>query len=189
MKIQVTTTIDNMTKKITEGAKTIKGKALKIYDYVRELPYDTFGVVSENIDDLFSPERPLTCYGKTIAQASMFEAAKIPWRIELSKCSADSLGKTIEAVSGSNPLVLKMYKNFPGLFNGKEMIHSTVQAKVDGKWQRMDSTIPHYICEKIKDPVKRGKCLTTDNVSAMHDCNVLGFVDSIPEKLVRKSVV
>lgn len=184
MNVHVTDTVDSITKRIVSGASNVKEKALKIYDYVRELPYDVFGNIGSNIDDLFTSGSPLTCYGKAIAHASMLEAAGIPWRIELSKCSAASLKKTIEAVSEKNPLVMKAFNMFPGLFNGKEMVHATVQANVDGNWKRMDSTIPHEVCSKIKDAEKREKCLSFDNVSAMHDCNTLGNVKSIPEKLI-----
>lgn len=185
MKVKITDNISSLTGKVIEDARTAREKAGKVWIHVRDLPYSVFGVTGDDPDELIRVDNPLTCYGKSILQASMLESAGVPWRFELSMCPSHAVEDTIRSIGDENPLIVKAYEKFPGLFEGRELMHTTVQAKIDGQWKRMDSTIPHNVCNKIRDGQKREKCKSMDNVSAMHDCRVIGSTKFLPERIIR----
>ena len=184
VKAVVTSKIAGLTDKIMQGSPTTRDKALAIWRHVRSMPYDVFGVTRDDPDTLADGADPMTCYGKSIVQASMLESAKIPWRFEISSCPSHAVEHTIRAMTNSNPLVVKMFDNFRGLFTGKSLVHTAVEANIDGKWTRMDSTIPEDVCNRIKDPGKREKCLSLDNVTAMHECKTVGHALFLPKNIV-----
>jgi len=183
VKAFVTTKIADLTGKIVQGSTTAREKSMAIWEHVRSLPYDVFGITNDDPDSLSSGE-PITCYGKSIVQASMLEAAKIPWRFELSSCPSTAIESTVRAMADSNPFIVKVFDNFRGLITGKSLTHATVEANIDGTWTRMDSTIPADVCNRMKDPGKRKKCLSLDNVTAVHECTPIGHALSLPINVV-----
>jgi hypothetical protein len=184
MKVSVTDAVSRLTGIVTKNAVNARDKAMSVWKHVRDIPYDVFGVTTRNPDEMIA-KNALTCYGKSIVQASMLEAAGIPWRFEFSMCPSHAIEHTIRSLSDSNPLLLKAFESLPGMFKGKELFHSTIQANIDDKWTRMDSTIPESVCNKIQDPEKRDNCLTLDNVSAVHECHVIGHGKDIPDAPIR----
>lgn len=184
MKSAVTTKIADLTDKIVQGSTNVRDKAMAIWKHVRSMPYDVFGITKDDVDALINSVNPLTCYGKSIVQASMLEKAGVPWRFELSNCPSTAVEHTIRAMTDSNPVVVKLFDNFRELFVGKSLMHSAVEANIDGTWTRMDSTIPEDVCNRIADPAKREKCLSLDNVTAVHECKTLGHATSLPRNVV-----
>ena len=150
---------------------------------MKEIPYDVFGFTSSNVDDLVGVNA-LTCYGKAFLQAALLESEGLDWRFEYSKCPSDSIEETIKSMSDTNPLLNKIYDVFPNLFKNKTLMHTTVQVKVDDDWQRMDSTIPSNVCDKIKNDEKRERCQSLDNVTSVHECNVIGHGKNMPRKAI-----
>jgi transglutaminase-like putative cysteine protease len=184
MKSLVTARIAGLTDKIVQGSTSARDKALAIWKHVRAMPYDVFGITKDDVDALASSPDPLTCYGKSLVQSSMLESAGIPWRFELSNCPSTAVEHTVRAMTGSNPLVVKLFDNFRSLFAGQSLMHSAVEANIDGTWTRMDSTIPEDVCKRMADPAKREKCLSLDNVTAVHECKTIGHDVSLPRQVV-----
>ena len=184
MKSLVTTKIAGLTDKIVQGSTNAREKATAIWKHVRSLPYDVFGITKDDVDALVGSPDPLTCYGKSLVQASMLESAGIPWRFELSNCPSAAVEHTIRAMTDSNPIVVKLFDNFRSLFAGRSLMHSAVEANLDGAWTRMDSTIPEDVCNKIANPEKREKCLSLDNVTAVHECKTMGHDVALPRQTV-----
>lgn len=183
MKARVTENFRSLSDKLTGNLSSVKDKAFTIYEHVKSIPYSTFAVVDKNIDKLLDGN-PLTCYGKALVQATLLEASNVPWRFEISSCPSHAVEETIKLLSDDNPIIMKLFKNFPGLFEGKRLMHTTVQAKIGDEWKRMDSTIPKSVCNKIKNEEKRKQCFSTDNVSAIHQCDLIGYSHEIPRKIV-----
>lgn len=183
MKVKTTDAVSSLSGKISGLAGNAKDKAVAIWEHVREIPYDVFSITPDSIDTLLK-ENVMTCYGKSFLQAALLESEGIPWRFEYSMCPSHAIEQTIKAMEDRSPLLSKLFDNAPSLFKDKSLLHTSVQVNVDGKWERMDSTIPRSVCDKIKDPVKREKCHSIDNVTAIHECKIIGHGMDLPRKAV-----
>jgi transglutaminase-like putative cysteine protease len=113
MRPSVTRNVSSITGRIAGKMDSLVDKSTKIWEYVRDLPYDIFGITTSNIDSL-TDGKPLTCYGKSLLQASMLESAGIPWRFEISSCPSHNVGETICGIG--NLLVTTLFNKFPGMF-------------------------------------------------------------------------
>lgn len=184
MKVMVTDAISRLSGKVSGFATDAKEKATAIWEHVREIPYNVFSVTPERVEDLVD-KSVLTCYGKAFLQAALLESEHIPWRFEYSMCPSTAIEDTVKAMEEQSPLLSKIYDTFPSVFKGKSLLHTAVQVNVDGDWKRMDSTIPKNVCDKIADPAKREKCQSFDNVTAVHECEVVGHGTEMPRKTVK----
>ena len=184
MKAAVTSSVKELSRKITSTAKDYKEMTDRIWKHVRSIPYDLFSMTSSSIDETIK-QKGLTCYGKALLQASLLESEGIPWRFEISRCPATHVAETIRVLGEKNPVISKLYEKFRGMIGGNELIHAAVQVNTDGEWKLMDTTLDPEICGKIKDPEKMKKCLSTDNVTAVHGCRVIGHEKELPETVVK----
>jgi hypothetical protein len=184
MKAAVTSSVKELSRKITSTAKDYKEKTERIWHHVRSIPYELFSITSSDIDETIK-QKGLTCYGKALLQASLLESEGIPWRFEISKCPATHVGETIQVLGEKNPVISKLYEKFRGMIGGNELIHTSVQVNVDGSWKLMDTTLDPEICGKIKDPAKRDRCFSTDNVTAVHGCRIIGHEKELPEAIIK----
>ncbi len=183
MQAMVTERIAGIASSITGQMHGVKDKSTAIWDHVRSIPYDLFSVTSRDVDDLVG--KPLTCYGKALLQASLLEAEKIPWQFEISMCPSTRVEETVNALGEKEPSIKMLFSNFRNIIKGSEMFHTAVQVKGnDGNWMRMDSTIPPDVCNKMKDPENKEKCLSMDNITAVHKCRVIGHGREIPAMAV-----
>lgn len=183
MKVKVTDAISHLAERVSGVASDAKGKAQAIWEHVREIPYNVFSITPDKVEELVN-ESVMTCYGKAFLQAALLESEGIDWRFEYSMCPSRAIEQTIKAMEDTSPLLSKIYESFPSVFKDKSLLHTAVQVNVDGKWNLMDSTIPKSVCDKISDPTKREKCYSFDNVTAIHECNVIGHGKDMPRKAV-----
>ncbi len=174
--------LKSLANKITENASSAMDKSVRVWNFMKNIPYDIVGTGTTDPSKLLD-KKSLDCAGKALLQSDLLTLSGIKNRIELLECPASTMKATMKTILKDNPSLLKVTEKLSGMFKNMEMTHVAVQSKVGDEWIRMDSTLPTSVCEKIKDDKKREDCKTFDNVSAVNECRHIGFSNEVPSSV------
>jgi transglutaminase-like putative cysteine protease len=134
-------------RELTEGCKTDEEKLERIYYFVRELPYE----ILESFEYLARGERQASdvirhhrafCMGKASSFVALCRAAGIPARIGFQQLHCPEK-------QFMNPVVRELWGERPLPW------HSLGEAYVNGKWLKLDATIPSNVAEEKGSPYTR----------------------------------